>query len=166
MDTELLFQRIDISVLYQPFYFRMFEVLDSLAKEGVLYYATSGERTFEEQDALYLKGRRGIKSEGKVTNAKGGSSAHNFAIALDSCRDSDIKKAGLQPVWRTEEYIPLADRAIELGLEAGYYWRSLVDGPHIQLPLQKHGISLAQLKTIHLKEGKGAVAAFLDKYDW
>lgn len=45
-------------------------------------------RTFKEQDALYAQGRTKLfdntgKRLGKVTNAKGGQSIHNFGLALD-----------------------------------------------------------------------------------
>lgn len=166
MDTEQLFARIDGSALYQPFYERIYDVLDSLQKEGIYYYATCGYRTFEEQDALYQKGRRGIAGEGKVTNARAGSSAHQYKAALDGCRDGDVAKAGLQPVWKTEDYRPLADRAVEKGLEAGFNWKSLSDAPHVQLPLTGKGITIAKLKEIYLAEGQEAVSAFLDEFDW
>jgi len=38
-------------------------------------------RTFAEQDALYAKGR--TVAGGKVTNAKGGQSYHNYGLAVD-----------------------------------------------------------------------------------
>ncbi len=162
--TEELLARIDLKPLFLPFYERVWDVIDSLNAEDIQYYVTCGMRTFAEQDALYAKGR--TAPGGKVTNAKAGSSAHNYGLAIDACRDGDIVKAGLQPVWKEQAYKALADRAQEKGLEAGFYWKSLMDGPHIQLPLKKHGIALATLKTIYLKEGQGAVFAFLKKFDW
>lgn len=166
METATLFARIDGSALYQPFYERVYDVFDSLQKEGIYFYATCGYRSFEEQDALYEKGRRGISGEGKVTNARGGSSAHQYRAAVDGCRDGDVVKAGLQPIWKTEEYRALADRAVEKGLEAGMFWKSIVDAPHIQLPLQSKGVTIAKLKEIYLAEGQEAVSAFLDTFDW
>lgn len=41
-----------------------------------------GLRTIAEQDALYAIGRNGDKRQ-KVTNAKGGSSYHNYGLAID-----------------------------------------------------------------------------------
>ena len=52
-----------------------------VAKSGLDYRVICGTRTFEEQAALYAKGRTapGLK----VTNAKPGSSMHNFGLAID-----------------------------------------------------------------------------------
>lgn len=168
-DAKELLARIDVSALYPPFYKKVVAVLEACEKDGHRYYITCGERTWAQQDALYAKGRRGVAGEGKVTNAKAGSSAHNYAIAVDGARDGDLAKAGLQPIWKSDAYKPFADTALKFGLDAGYYWKSLMDGPHIQLDLKRHGITIAKLKEVYLKggkDGKAAVFKFLDQYDW
>ena len=48
---------------------------------GCDYIGIEGHRTWEEQDALYAKGRTAPGSI--VTRAKGGFSNHNFGIAMD-----------------------------------------------------------------------------------
>lgn len=52
-----------------------------VAKSGLDYRVICGTRTFEEQAALYAKGRTAPGP--KVTNAKPGSSMHNFGLAID-----------------------------------------------------------------------------------
>jgi peptidoglycan LD-endopeptidase CwlK len=172
-EIDFLFDRIKTGDLYQPFFLRCKDMLLELADEkGLFFYATSGVRTIAEQDALWQKGRDkngkviDPKGGGIVTKAKGGSSAHNFKAATDFCKDGDTDKAGLQPIWKTSEYQELADCARRHGLEAGYYWTSIVDGPHIQLPLQAHGIKLAELYALYKKGGYDAVFDRLDKETW
>lgn len=48
-----------------------------------------GLRTIEEQNDLYAQGR--TKQGKKVTNAKGGSSFHNYGLAVDFCLLIDDK---------------------------------------------------------------------------
>jgi peptidoglycan L-alanyl-D-glutamate endopeptidase CwlK len=51
------------------------------AKDGLDYKVICGTRSWEEQAALYAKGRTAPGP--KVTNAKPGSSMHNFGLAID-----------------------------------------------------------------------------------
>ena len=50
-------------------------------KNGVTVKIICGTRTIKEQNELYAIGR--TKAGKKVTNAKGGSSFHNYGIAFD-----------------------------------------------------------------------------------
>lgn len=155
--NEDLFKRIRSSLLYQPFLVLMQKVLKELDGQGHRFYATSGLRTYEEQDALFARGG--------VTKARGGQSLHNFGIGVDSCHDSDVDVPGLQPDYKTKaEYQLLADTGRKHGLEAGFYWSSFPDGPHLQLPIRARGIRLAQLDACYRKGGYPAVFKFLDKY--
>lgn len=86
----------------------------------------SGLRTYAEQDALFAKGRTAPGP--KVTNAKGGESNHNFGIAFDV------------GVFRGKDYLsesPAYDAVgaigLEIGLEWGGNWHTIVDKPHFQL---------------------------------
>lgn len=159
------FARIDVSRIYPPFLAMAEGMIAQLAKDGAMYYATSGFRTFEEQTALYAKGR--TEPGGKVTNARAGMSAHQYGLAVDFVRDVDLDKHGVQPTWRAEMYRPLADQARTSGLEPGFYWLSLMDAPHVQLPLTLASISMMQLIQIHTHEnGREGVWAFLDGYKW
>jgi peptidoglycan L-alanyl-D-glutamate endopeptidase CwlK len=52
-----------------------------VGKEGLDYKIICGTRSWEQQEALYAKGRTAPGP--KVTNAKPGSSMHNFGLAID-----------------------------------------------------------------------------------
>ena len=111
---------------------------------GINVKIICGTRTYEEQAALYAKGR--TASGKKVTNARPGYSWHNFGVAWDFV----VFDAKGQPVWDS----PLMDRCgeigEELGLEWGGSWKRFVDKPHLQL---KMGISLAEARQ-RMKDGK------------
>ena len=59
----------------------LIEAKELVAKEGLDYKIICGTRSWEEQAVLYAKGR--ISPGPKVTNAKPGSSMHNFGLAID-----------------------------------------------------------------------------------
>lgn len=164
METKDLLSRIDCTVLYPPFYNKYFQMVNALNAQGLEYFAICGFRSFEQQDALFAKGR--TVPGGKVTNAKGGYSAHQYWCATDSCRDSDVNTGGLQPDWNRADYLPMADMARKFDLEPGFYWTSLGDAPHVQLPLRSKGVTMEMLRTQHSKGGRDAVFAFLNKYSW
>lgn len=92
---------------------------------GITIRIISGLRTFEEQDALYAQGR---SAPGHiVTNARGGYSNHNFGIAFDI------------GVFEGNKYLPdsvkykvVGALGMDMGLEWGGNWRSIVDQPHFQ----------------------------------
>ena len=52
-----------------------------VAKEGLDYKIICGTRSWDQQAALYAKGRTAPGP--RVTNAKPGSSMHNFGLAID-----------------------------------------------------------------------------------
>ena len=96
------------------------------ASQGITIEVISGRRTWAEQDALYARGRTAPGA--KVTNARGGWSNHNFGTAFDI------------GVFRGRQYLPnsamykaVGALGVELGLEWGGDWRTLVDQPHFQL---------------------------------
>jgi peptidoglycan LD-endopeptidase CwlK len=100
-----------------------------------------GLRTIEEQNALYAQGR--TKPGNIVTNAKGGSSYHNYGLAIDFAilvdKDGngtydelswDIKKDNDKdgiPDWL--EVVKVFEAA---GWEWGGKWSSIKDYPHLQ----------------------------------
>lgn len=57
------------------------EARELVAKQGLDYKVICGTRSWNEQAALYAKGRTAPGP--KVTNAKPGSSMHNFGLAID-----------------------------------------------------------------------------------
>ncbi|HLB30368.1 MAG TPA: M15 family metallopeptidase [Gammaproteobacteria bacterium] len=93
---------------------------------GITIKIISGLRTCEEQDALYAQGRK--TSGAIVTNARGGHSNHNFGIAFDI------------GVFEGNKYLPESPKykavgvlGMDLGLEWGGNWKTIVDQPHFQL---------------------------------
>lgn len=122
------FSRIDLDLIEPNFLVRLFDVIAKCNARGAEYYATAGYRTYGEQMALWAKGRT---VKGKiVTNAKGGESAHNFGIAVDFVRDLDVKTAGIQPGWATDDYKVLREEVELAGLHSGAGYR---DWPHVAL---------------------------------
>jgi peptidoglycan L-alanyl-D-glutamate endopeptidase CwlK len=93
---------------------------------GITIKLISGLRTYEEQNALFAKGRTAPGPI--VTNARGGFSNHNFGIAFDV------------GVFRGTAYVPESPQykavgaiGTDLGLEWGGNWTSIKDEPHFQL---------------------------------
>lgn len=118
---------------------------------------------------MWQKGRNaaGAVVEPKQVVTKVKFSVHNVAAAVDWTLDADLTKKGLQPDWLdAEKYRVLAEEAQKLGLEAGFFWKSFRDPPHVQLPLSKHGITLTKLRHVHMVGGVERVWEFLDKYEW
>ena len=86
-----------------------------------------GTRSYARQNELYAQGR--TKGGAKVTNAKGGSSWHNFGLACDLglFRGRAYLEDG-------KAYVTVGQLARAIpGLEWGGSWTSLKDYPHIQL---------------------------------
>jgi peptidoglycan L-alanyl-D-glutamate endopeptidase CwlK len=105
-------------------------------------------RTIAEQDALYAQGR--TKPGKKVTNAKGGSSYHNYGLAIDICLIIDGKEAS----WNTLKDFDgdgVADwmEAVAIFKSRGWEWggdfKSIKDAPHFQ---KTFGFTTTKLKTM------------------
>jgi len=98
------------------------------AAEGIEIIVTSTWRDIESQDALYRIGRDPGDTRRRVTNAKGGSSWHNYRIAWDV-----VPLIGGKCVWNDPvlwEKIIAAGEAV--GAEAGAKWKTFPDQPHFQ----------------------------------
>ncbi|HCS44904.1 MAG TPA: peptidase M15 [Pseudomonas sp.] len=93
---------------------------------GINIKIISGLRTYEEQDALFAKGRP--DNGPPVTNAKSGQSNHNFGIAFDIGIFEGGKYLGSSPKYKAVGVL-----ATDLGLEWGGNWKSIKDEPHFQL---------------------------------
>jgi len=66
-----------------------------------------GLRTIEEQNDLYAQGR--TKQGKKVTNAKGGSSFHNYGLAVDFCLLIDDKETNQRELpQKRSTYFPFS----------------------------------------------------------
>jgi peptidoglycan L-alanyl-D-glutamate endopeptidase CwlK len=107
---------------------------------------TQGLRTIAEQDALYAQGR--TKPGKIVTNAKGGSSYHNYGLAIDFTLIIDGKNV----VWDTQKDFDkdnIADwlEVVKVFTDAGYEWggnfKTFKDYPHFQ---KTFGYATSQLK--------------------
>lgn len=94
----------------------------------------SDTRFYAEQDRLHAQGRYGNPGP-RVTNARGGQSNHNFAIAWDiGLFDEAGQYLNGDTAAELAEYRRLGELARPLGLEWGGDWKSIPDMPHYQLP--------------------------------
>jgi len=83
-----------------------------------------GLRTIDEQNALYAQGRT---TPGKiVTRAKGGSSYHNYGLAIDLVEIKDLKAN-----WDFD-YKKLLPWAQKYGFTWGGSFKSILDKPHFE----------------------------------
>jgi hypothetical protein len=134
-----------------------------------------GFRSFERSDYLYSMGRTmpstapcnhgGItRTPGSckehplgatVTNAKGGSSWHNFGLAADNVFDADPVKAGPQWTWNGP-YPKLGALGQSMGLEWAGAWKSFRETAHFQ---NTYGLQLTEAQELYRQGGLFAVWA-------
>lgn len=110
--------------------------------KGVRLRFTHTLRTFEEQNALYAQGRT---TKGKiVTNAKGGTSWHNYAMAMDIVilYDKDNNGTFETASWDEDRYFMMV---VNYFKSKGWFWggdfRSFKDSPHFE---KTFGLSINQ----------------------
>jgi hypothetical protein len=131
-------------------------MLDLLAHSGIEVLVTQGLRTWEEQDALYAKGRT-VEPIGKkyiVTKARGGQSYHNFGLAFDIVILDAIGKMDWDvghPGWAAA-----GKAGKSVGLEWGGDWTGFKDIPHYQYT---SGLSLGDCQKSYAAGGLPAVWA-------
>lgn len=100
-----------------------------------------GLRTIDEQNALYAQGR--TKPGNKVTNAKGGSSFHNYGLAIDFAIlvDTDNNGTYNELSWDIKrdndkdgvsDWLEVVKIFEAAGWEWGGKWASIKDYPHLQ----------------------------------
>jgi peptidoglycan L-alanyl-D-glutamate endopeptidase CwlK len=100
-----------------------------------------GLRTIEEQNALYAQGR--TKPGNIVTNAKGGSSNHNYGLAIDFAIliDKDGNGTYDELSWNIKkdndkdgiaDWLEVVKVFEAAGWEWGGRWSSIKDHPHVQ----------------------------------
>lgn len=105
-------------------------------------------RTFKEQDELYAQGRTKLFDSkgnrlGKVTNAKGGQSYHNFGLAVDIVLLVDKDKNGTFESASWEDAIDFDNdskpdwmEVVDIFKKYGWRWggefKSLKDKPHFE----------------------------------
>ncbi len=91
---------------------------------NIVLRITQGMRTMEEQQALYNKGR--TTSEAIVTNAKAGSSYHNYGLAIDL-----VRMDGNSVDWEYDmkKLLPFATK---YEIAWGGSWKKFKDKPHFE----------------------------------
>ena len=116
---------------------------------GIDIKIISGLRTYAEQDKLYAQGRTENIEDGIVTRAKGGHSNHNFGIAFDIGVFE-----GKEYLKDSPKYKAVGALGMQLGLEWGGNWQTIVDQPHFQLrPLWAKNLSEEEMLA-NLRERK------------
>lgn len=116
---------------------------------GCDYVLIGGQRSWEEQDALYAQGR--TKPGKKVTNARGGYSNHNFKIA----GDFGVFRAGIyldekEPATAAKVHKACSEHAKACGLEWGGSWSGFKDLPHYEVAT---GLSMAEKRKRFQEKG-------------
>lgn len=98
---------------------------------GIDLLVTCTYRDNEEQDRLYAQGR--TTPGGKVTNAKGGQSFHNYRVAYDV-----VPMRFGKPVWGTAKpedkamWLKVGELGVAVGLEWAGNWKTFKEYPHFQ----------------------------------
>jgi peptidoglycan L-alanyl-D-glutamate endopeptidase CwlK len=140
---------------------------------------TQGLRTVQEQNALYALGRTKTNPDGRtakkpmgnvVTNAVGGSSYHNYGLAVDFALlfDKDGNGTYEEISWdmlkdtdhdKIKDWAEVVNAFIYYGFEWGGQWQTIKDYPHFQMT---YGLSIAQLKTMQVKKDFIAGTQYLE----
>lgn len=106
-------------------------------KAGIDVLITCTYRDHEAQNRLYAQGR--TKPGKVVTNARGGSSFHNYAVAWDFV----VMKHG-KPMWNDlKSFRAAGEIAEKLGCEWAGRWKSFKELAHIQFT---GGLTLRDLR--------------------
>jgi peptidoglycan L-alanyl-D-glutamate endopeptidase CwlK len=143
---------IKLEELYPPFRARIERLLDFCDQKGWKVIITQALRTFEDQDALYAKGRdeKGIVIDPSqvITNAKGGESYHNYGLAIDLAFLDDSGSV----LWES----PLYD---ELGANAklfNLHWLGALNLPFKDIYHfdANFGYSTWELSVVYLNDNK------------
>lgn len=122
-------------------------LIEQSYSRGVPIVITQGLRTIAEQNALYAQGR--TKPGPIVTNAKGGTSYHNYGLAFDfaillpngKSLSWDMKRDGDKD--KTADWQEVVQEGKRMGLEWGGDWTSFKDASHFQMVF---GLTTAQLR--------------------
>jgi peptidoglycan LD-endopeptidase CwlK len=132
---------------------------DMLKLHGYQVLCSQGLRTWEEQAKLYAIGR--TKPGKVVTNAKPGSSWHNFGLAVDAYfagKDPYLEHAPDKGKFLWSEWGRLGKVH---GLVWGGDWESFPDRPHHQYT---RGLKLTEARSLYKAGGLACVWDALDEY--
>ena len=127
MRGENLFRRLDVSLLYPPFFAVVSAAVERARARGCEYWATYGLRTYAKQAELYAAWKAGTGGRAGPP----GFSAHQYGLAVDLVADANEDKPGLQPDWRGPEFHVLGEEVQRAGLAWGGVFS---DSPHVQWP--------------------------------
>jgi peptidoglycan L-alanyl-D-glutamate endopeptidase CwlK len=111
---------------------------------GCDYIGICGHRSWEEQDRLFTQ-------RPKVTNAAGGSSNHNFGIAMDfGVFRGRVYLDAAKPELAEQVHQAVAKIASRHGLDWGGDWVRFRDFPHFEIGT---GLTMAQKRKVYQKRG-------------
>lgn len=115
--------------------FNLVNEANSKLKSNMQIRIVQGLRTIAEQDALYAQGR--TTAGKKVTNAKGGSSIHNYGLAIDFCLLIDGKTISWDSSKdfdsdNTADWLEVVQVFVKAGWQWGGNWRTFKDLPHVE----------------------------------
>lgn len=128
-----------VGVLHPEIRKSVIDFIDEIeAKTGLLFRIVQGLRTFDEQQAIYDQGR--TKPGKIVTNAKPGSSYHNYGLAIDI-----VPIVNGKPDWNFK-YETIYDIAEKHGFTCGGKFKSIVDKPHFE---KNYGLKWRELLSRH-----------------
>ena len=126
------------------------ELIKRAFNEGIYIRIVQGHRTFEEQAEIYGKGRKSYIYKGKnygdpretiVSNAKPGSSNHNYGLAIDFALSN---KDGTEVYWTVNDnWRHVITIAKQLGFASGIDFRSFIAPPHLEM---MGGLSIRDLQ--------------------
>jgi peptidoglycan L-alanyl-D-glutamate endopeptidase CwlK len=146
---------------------RAWEVVYEAWQQGIYVLITQGYRSIQEQNELYAQGR--TKPGKKVTNAKGGTSYHNYGLAVDfalyTADGKDVTWDDSCAAWK---------KVVQMFKAKGFEWggdfQTFKDTPHFQMTF---GFSITQLKAgkrpsrpaivVKVPEPDKAVASIVNK---
>ncbi|MGD6897096.1 M15 family metallopeptidase [Bacillus infantis] len=149
MNLEQLLTKAEpkLSKIHPELQYKARELIKMAYDKGIYVIITQGLRTIAEQNALYAQGRTAPGNI--VTNARGGTSYHNFGLAFDFAISNST---GSVVYWDTsidtnkdgyKDWQQVGQMGQKLGLEWGGAWDKFLDTPHFQLT---YGLSTADLR--------------------
>jgi peptidoglycan LD-endopeptidase CwlK len=115
------------------------KLIELCKREGVELLITCTYRSFEEQAKLYAMGRTAPGN--KVTNAKPGSSWHQFKLAFDV-----VPLVNGKAVWDSNMWPLIGMLGEQVGLTWGGRWKKFKDLPHFEY---HPGLTLAEANRRH-----------------
>lgn len=101
------------------------ELIERLEKLGFKVLVTQTYRDYEYQNWLYAQGR--TRAGSIVTNAKAGSSPHNFGLAFDICQNIKGQEYSNNKLFSTAGML-----WAEMGGKWGGSFKSFIDTPHFE----------------------------------